>query len=259
MKRIFTRYKKKLLVFIAIIIFFCVVIKISVKKEYLDMFTYQYIKVPLENIKNLFSKEDQKIEKLLQEINQLQSLETTNAVLTNEIKQLKQLLELESISSNYSKTIATVIERDVEQWGNEVIINVGENKGAFPNMGVITELGLIGFIKTVNKETSVVKLLTSVTSFSFPVMILNGDSYVYGIFSGYDVEKNLYKVQLLEYQEEEVIGKKLVTSSYSSYTPSGVEIGTVEKIEVVNTVFYAYATPSVNYRQIQYVYLISKE
>ena len=80
--------------------------------------------------------------------------------LNNENKELKQLMNISSLT-DFEIIYTSIVERNINYWLNELTINKGYVDGIRKNMIVVTNEGVIGKIKEVNKNTSIVKLLTS--------------------------------------------------------------------------------------------------
>lgn len=186
-------------------------------------------------------------------------LEAKNKLLEIEIKELQKLLDLETLIHDYTYKNTFVIARDIGNWNHEVMINIGENEDVKENMAVISNDGLIGFVREVHQRTSCVELLTNHKINAFPVMIFNEENTIYGLFDGYDVNLKMYRMLLLETIPDIKIGSSVVTSCYSKMTPIGIPIGEVEEVVSSGTSTYVYIKPYVKYNDINYLSVVFEE
>lgn len=139
-------------------------------------------------------------------------LQQENDILRDEIKSLKKI---ESLDNSY--VIARVILREIHNFYNEIIINVGSNK---VNVGdpVINEEGLVGIISEVNKSEANVKLLSSNLSLSVKV------DDTYGNLKG-------KKVDLLDKYSELKVGDIITTSGLTNI-PGGIYVGKIKRVKM---------------------------
>ena len=87
-------------------------------------------------------------------------IDNLNEEVKKENEELKKMLKVSSIT-DFEIVYATVVERNMTYFLNELTINKGANDGLKKNMIVVTNEGVVGKIKDVNENTSKVKLLTS--------------------------------------------------------------------------------------------------
>ena len=146
------------------------------------------------------------------EVIEIATLQNELDILRNEVKSLKKTKD---INSDY--VIARVILRDIHNFYNEIVINIGSNK---VNVGdpVVNEEGLIGIVDKVNKDTANVKLLSS--SFSLSVKVDD----TFGNLKG-------NKVDLLDKYSELKEGDVIVTSGLTS-VPEGIYVGKIKKVKM---------------------------
>ena len=78
-----------------------------------------------------------------------------NIELLKENEELKKTLELNNTLSERSYINATVINRNISYWFNELTINKGSSDGIKDGMAVINSDGLIGKIKKTSKTVSI--------------------------------------------------------------------------------------------------------
>ena len=77
-----------------------------------------------------------------------------------------ELLNINNINYNSSLNlnISKVMYRDIYDYNNYITIYKGSNDNLVKNMAVINEFGLVGIIDKVNKNNSIVKLITNIDS-----------------------------------------------------------------------------------------------
>ncbi len=200
--------------------------------------------------KELKSKEEQ-TESLIAETNNLKQ----------EIKSLKAALDLNTTLSDKVYKNATVINRNIDYWYDEVTIDKGKTNGIEKNMAVVNNNGLIGTVTKVSNHVSTVKLLSSKSlSDKISVKINVGDTYVYGLISKYNFKKNTYTVEGISENIEIPKGAEVVTTGMGDTFPSGLLLGHVKKISTDNFDLskVAVVTSSVDFDNIEYVAVLKR-
>ena len=181
--------------------------------------------------------------------------------LENEIDDLKENLDLETITG-YKEINATVVNRNVGSWYNNVTINKGSKSGIKEGMAVITNKGLIGKIINVSNFTSTVKLLaTDELSNKISVKIQLDDKNVYGLLTRYDKKKNIYLVEGISDNDEINVGSKVVTTGLSEIFPSGILVGEVKKVtkDKYELAKALEVTPAVDFDDINIVTVLDRD
>lgn len=184
------------------------------------------VSTPFLSIKNhFFSEPKENYNKAMEEIEN----KGINSEILYENKQLKELLELNNTLSEREYINATVINRNVAYWFNELTINKGSKAGIKEGMAVINSKGLVGKIIKISDYTSVIKLLTddNMTN-KISVKIEYEDRFVYGLLSNYDngefiIDGISNNININE-------GAKVTTSGLTDLFPSGILIGYVTEI-----------------------------
>ena len=200
--------------------------------------------------KELKSKEEQ-TESLIAETNNLKQ----------EIKSLKAALDLNTTLSDKVYKNATVINRNIDYWYDEVTIDKGKTNGIEKNMAVVNNNGLIGTVTKVSNHVSTVKLLSSKSlSDKISVKINVGDTYVYGLISKYNFKNNTYTVEGISENIEIPKGAEVVTTGMGDTFPSGLLLGHVKKISTDNFDLskVAVVTSSVDFDNIEYVAVLKR-
>ena len=138
----------------------------------------------------------------------------------NEYNQMQSLLNIPK--SDYEVTYGKIILRDIYKFYDEITINVGTSSGIQVQDLVINELGVIGVIKEVHQNSSIVELLTN-KNMELSVRV---DSS-YGILTSQNDQIIIKNIKLNETIQ---VGDKVVTSGLTSI-PKDIEIGTIKSIE----------------------------
>ena len=117
----------------------------------------------------------------------------------------------------YSFVVADVVNNSVTHLSNYITVNKGKLDGIMPDMGVVSERGVVGIVSTVSDHFSVIIPLLN-PKFRLSCKVL-GSSY-FGSLS--------WKLpRHVEFQK----GDTIVTSGYSAVFPSGIIVGTVADFE----------------------------
>ena len=77
---------------------------------------------------------------------------------------LKEKMNLTEKYAAYTTISADVINKDISNYGSNLILNVGTEDGVQEKMTVISDQGLVGYIVKVSKNTSTVKVITDPAS-----------------------------------------------------------------------------------------------
>ena len=202
-----------------------------------------------------------KYKKLKSKEKQMDSLIAETNNLKKEVKNLKAALNLNTTLSDKVYKNATVVNRNIDYWYDEITIDKGKKNGIEKNMAVINSEGLIGTITKVSNYTSTIKLLSSKNlGDKISVKINIGDSYVYGLISKYNSKKNTYTVEGISENVEIPKGAEVVTTGMGDTFPSGLLLGHVKKISTDNFDLskVAVVTSSVGFDKIEYVAVLRR-
>lgn len=200
-------------------------------------FILQVFEAPVNFAKNMISESKEKnniykkYKKLKEKEEQVNRIIAENENLENEISTLKKQLELNTILSDLVYKNATIINRNIGYWYNEVTIDKGSKDGIKKGMAVINSGGLVGTVSKTSNLSSTVKLLANENmSDRISVKIKVGDNYVYGLIYSYDAKENTYTVQGISENIEIPSGSTVVTTGMGNDFPSGLLVGTVTKV-----------------------------
>ena len=177
-----------------------------------------------------------------------------------DIEKIKKELNIDNLIIDSSKKYASIKYRYDSNWFNTITINKGSIHNIKKGSAVLSNNTLIGYVSYVNKNTSIVSLITSNNDNYISAKVnINGNDY-YGIIKKYNIIKN-------ELYLENVIGdinpnnEDVVTSGLTLNMPSGIYIGKIKEIikdkyNLSNTII---VEPGTNYNDIKIVEVISND
>lgn len=274
-----SRLKRILMIILSIVISFTIfiqIIKPTPTFQHVDDFFYtttSYLKYslienPLNSIQEFFHnissistlrRENDKYRENLEKMNQMATqLEQTY----RDNQALKELLELNETMVEYELTNTRIINRNQSHFNQYLMIDKGRSDGITTNMAVMSSLGLIGSIESVNDNSSTVKLLTNVDGQNkYSVLIqVDATTTINAILEKYDSENGTFEVRLLDASVSIGEGMKVITSGLGEIIPAGLLIGTIESIEDRSTTLsvIAHVTPAADFRDLNYLGVVLK-
>ena len=177
-----------------------------------------------------------------------------NALLREELLALKSeinTIATDSLPCDYRVITANVINNSVNKQQNLIILDKGEADGIKPDMGVICASGVVGIIKTVSDNFSVVipvinnqsKISCKLdSSNNFGSLVWEGGDYRYAELN--EIPKHV-KVS---------IGETISTSGFSSIFPANIPVGKVIDVYEKSEQFLSINIElSTNFRSLSYV------
>jgi rod shape-determining protein MreC len=159
-----------------------------------------------------------------------------NANLHNQLKQSFLITDQQVFTfrdtvyqNQYNYINARVINNTVSLRNNYITLNKGRNHGIRPDMGVITQDGVIGIVVDVsNNFSSVLSFLHS--NIQISAKIKKNDHLGTVIWEGYNYRKATMLYIPTHIQID--IGDTIVSSGFSHIFPQGVMIGVVSEYEI---------------------------
>ena len=174
-----------------------------------------------------FNQLKKRINDLTKEVDLLKSKEVLDEDLVSQVSQLKNLLDLAG-RGGYKVVAAKVVNRgSAATFKQTITIDVGSTDGVAKNMTVISDGGLVGVVKSVTSNSSIVLLMSDPT-FKVGVRIVGTQGI--GVISGQGGDS--YLLQLLDATGEIKVGDKLVARGSENGRPyvPGVPVGEVTKV-----------------------------
>lgn len=232
---------KALAFFVIIITVFNVFLYFGVGKNMVNFVfdsTSAIIEKTSNTTSNIFANFNEKEDLIVE--NNLLTTQVEN--LTTDINLLKgQLASLESqlesmtntdIYTNVETVSAEVVVRNLIDWENKAVINVGTSQGIEVGMPVIAQGTLLGQITEVDENQSTVALTTSENvMINIPAYGLNNKKEKNGLIESYDAKSNTYDFRTLSQVDKLEEGDYIYTNGYQSSIPKGIIIGQVVAVE----------------------------
>lgn len=178
------------------------------------------------NVERL-KKENEELTQELKEINEkllgYESLQAENELLKKHIK-------LANLYPDYSIVVADIITAATSNWEYTYTINRGSKEGIEPNMAVIAESGLVGYIESVTSNTAkVVSILDAGNAVSARVTRTRDTVISKGSLSL--AEKRQMRITNIPIGVSLIEGDKIETSGLGGIYPKGILIGKVRSFE----------------------------
>jgi len=185
----------------------------------------------------------------------LQLLESQKIL--DENTSLKQMLEIKKAFQHFDISMGKIVYREHDNWTKTFKIDIGENDGVKVNQAVVSTNGLVGYISSVEKETSTVTtILDPSSSVSVKISSANEPAILKGDL---DLKSsNKLKLEFIELDANISISDMLYTSGLGTLYPSSIPVGKI--IEIKNSKNdidrYAIVEPNVNITSISEVGVI---
>ena len=188
-------------------------------------------------------------------------LAAENSILHNQLVHAVQIPNSDidsTYSGQYRVSLAKVINNSVNRQNNYITLQFGSNSGAMPENGVYCPSGLVGIIKNVSPNFSVVISLLN-PDLRISAMIAKNGYYGSLVWDGIDYCYAMLKE--IPNHVQVFPGDTIITSGYSAIFPKGILIGFVEEIMPASGEnFYTLKIRfSTDFKNLQYVYVISNK
>lgn len=168
---------------------------------------------------------------------------------------LKEYMNLKDKYVDYNAIPAYIVEKDISNFSNIMVINVGEKDGIKKNMTVIADKGLVGHIIEVNSDSSKVEVIVDAASSVSATVSTTKDAIV---CKGMLDSDSSLKATYIPTDATLVEGDSVETSGMGGIYPKGIHIGTIhEVVSTKNSIDrYAIIKTAVDFSTIQTVLVI---
>lgn len=177
-----------------------------------------------------------------------------------ELSTLRELYELDQQYSDYDKVGARIIMGGSNNWFDTFVINKGENDGITEEMNVMAGSGLVGrVVETGPNWSQVVSIIDDTSNVSATVLSTSDNLIVTGDLKA--MENGYIRFsQLVDKDNQVVVGDKVVTSDISDRYQPGILIGYISYIEndSNNLTKSGYITPVVDFEHLSEVLVITE-
>lgn len=178
-------------------------------------------------------------------------------IVKSENATMKEYLELSEEYGNYKTKAAYIISKDISNYSNIFIINVGSRDGIENNMTVISEKGLVGHVISVTDKTAKVQTIIDTASTVSATLSSSRDNI---ICKGTIEEKGMLKASYIPTTANLVVGDTIETSGMGGIFPKGIKVGTIKNIKNKKNIVdrIAIVEPAVNFDKVETVLVIIK-
>ena len=177
-------------------------------------------------------------------------------IVKSENDTLKEYMNLKDKYKDYQVIPAYVIHRDIGNYSNMVVINVGAKDGIKTNMTVIADEGLVGHVISTTEHTAKIQTIVDTASAVTSTISTTKDTI---IVQGTLDDSVLLKATYIPTEASILQGDTVETSGLGGIYPKGIHIGTIK--EVFNTKNptdrYATVEPSVDFSKLANVLVIT--
>lgn len=209
-----------------------------------DAFFIDISKLKEENAK--LREENTKLEQSLRE---LEIIKSENAT-------LKEYVNLKDKYTEYTTLPAYIINKDISNYNDTIIINVGEKDGIAVNMPVISEKGLVGHVISVTSSTAKVKTIVDTSSSISCTLSASRDTIV---ARGTLEDESTLRATFIPTDATVMQGDTVETSGLGGIYPKGILVGTIDNVTQTKNITDRYASikTAVNFAKIQTVLVIT--
>lgn len=194
--------------------------------------------------------ENQQLKQEIQRLQGEQNFLREQAIISTQFQQLLAYQQTTPMTT----LPARIIGRNVSNWYRAMIINKGNLDGIHPEMGVITDAGVVGRVVRVNPTTAVVLLLSD------PNVAITGmiqKSRDEGLVQG--TPQGTIHMKYLPPLSPVQPGDKVVTSGLTEDFPRGLQIGRIQQVTKADTDLFQLGEidPIVDFSKLEAVLVIT--
>ena len=204
-----------------------------------------------QNINNLQAENDE-LKKKNSELEQsLREFE----IMKSENETLKEYVNLKDKYKEYSTMPAYVINRDIGNYSNTVIINVGAKDGIKENMTVIADEGLVGHVISTTDHTAKVQTIVDTATAVTSTISTTKDTI---IIQGTLDNRTILKATYIPTDASILQGDSVETSGIGGIYPKGIHIGSIKEVFNTKNITDRYATvePAVDFSKLATILVI---
>lgn len=191
------------------------------------------------------------------------SLADENAALRNQLEEQQQRLRVlegmvvkdSVLAKRFDYLPAKVVNNSVARLTNFITIDQGKNAGVEIGMAVINHAGVVGKVKSVSKNFSVVTSLLNIDVMVSSELKRTGH---FGTIQWGGVDPEVVAFKYLPRHVAPVIGDSVVTSGFNAVFPEGTLIGTISEFTLPDeALFYNIKVKlTQDFRKLSYVTVI---
>lgn len=203
------------------------------------------------------SKLKEENENLKQENSKLQQDLREFEIVKSENETLKEYVNLKDKYIEYTTIPAYIINKDISNYNNCIVINVGSNDGIDVGMSVISDKGLVGHIISVTSNTAKVQTIVDTSSSISCTLTASRDTI---IARGTLEDTSMLMATYIPTEASIIEGDLVETSGLGGIYPKGILVGSIEKVVNTKNIVdrYAKIKTAVDFSKIETVLVITK-
>lgn len=259
-------------IIIAIVILIVVVMISNIKMNNLSyaQSAFNFFVMPIQNgltyLKNWISGNDsffedinnlrQENEKLKEENSKLEQSLREFEIVKSENATLKEYVNLKDKYTEYTTVPGYVINKDISNYNETIVINVGTDDGVNVNMPVISDKGLVGHIISVTSSSAKVQTIIDTSSSTSCILTASRNAIV---VRGTLESENVLKATYIPTEATVMQGDTVETSGLGGIYPKGILVGTINKVVNTKNITdrYALIDTAVDFTKIETVLVIT--
>ncbi len=220
-----------------------------------------YLKNKITGNKEFFadiSKLQEENEELKKKNTELETTLREYEIVKSENATLKEYLDLTEQYGDYTTKAAYIINKDISNYSNVFVINVGKKDGIEINMTVISEKGLVGHVISVTDNTAKVQTIIDTASTVSATLSTTRDNLV---CKGTLEQTRMLKATYIPTNANLIQGDVIETSGMGGIYPKGIKIGTIQSIENTDNIVNrtAIVSPAVDFDKVETVLVITQQ
>jgi len=169
---------------------------------------------------------------------------------------LKEYVGLKDKYQNYQPIPAYIINKDITNYNQTIVINVGEKDGVKVDMTVIADQGLVGRVISTTQTTAKIQtIIDTASSVSCNISTSREPIIVTGTLE----KASTLKASYIPTDATILENDKIETSGIGGIYPKGITIGTIQEIVSTKNVTdrYAYVETAVDFKKLETVLVIT--
>lgn len=178
-------------------------------------------------------------------------------ILKAENETLKEYVNLKDKYPDYETIPAYIINKDITNYNDTIVINVGAKDGIQPDMTVIADQGLVGHVISTTETTAKVQTIIDTASSVSCTISTSRDAI---IVTGTLEKESTLKATYISTDATILENDKVETSGLGGIYPKGITIGTITEIAETKNITdrYAYVETAVDFKKLETVLVITK-
>ncbi len=197
-------------------------------------------------------------ERLQSQVNELTIQNTLLQQDRFELYELRKLYELDQAYEDYEKLGARIIAKDAGNWFSSFLIDKGTDDGLALDMNVIADGGLVGRITAIGSDWARVSSIIADNANVSGMVLSTADRLVVSGSLELMGSGRISFSQLVDSDNQVMVGDKIVTSNISDKYLPGIVIGYITEIntDANNLSKSGYLTPAVDFEHLEDVLVI---